>query len=97
MKCRSEIAVLFEAQAVAGETIISSLALARVQRLCQRLQDAGPDYADVLGWAKLIARDLPALRHDDAHMVWLGRSLRSAVGQMLQPAPAGPGRADLDG
>ncbi|MFC3180471.1 hypothetical protein [Cypionkella sinensis] len=97
MKSRDEIGVLFEATAVAQETITDALTSARALRLVQRLELAGPDYAGVLACAWAIARDLPTRRRDDEHMVSLARALRGAIVAVLRPAPVGLDRRDIHG
>ncbi len=97
MKSRDEIGVLFEATAVAQETITDALAGDRARRLVQRLESAGPDYADVLACTRAILRDLPTRRRDDEHMVSLARALRAAIAAMLRPAPVGLDRRDIHG
>ena len=97
MKTRAEIGVLFEAEAVALETIIDTLHVDRAKRLCQRLEAAGSDYAGVLHCARNLARDLPTRRRDDEHMVELARALRQAVATLLLPVPVGLDRADIHG
>lgn len=97
MKSRDEIGVLFEATAVAQETIADAIHSARVLRLVQRLDAAGPEYAAVLTCARAIAQDLPTRRRDDAHMVGLATALRSAIAAVLLPAPVGLDRQDIHG
>lgn len=97
MKSRDEIGVLFEATAVAQETITDALHVTRAWRLVQRLEAAGPGYAGVLAAARAIARDLPGRRRDDEHMVGLARALRGEIAAVLRPAPVGLDRRDIHG
>ncbi|GLS87703.1 hypothetical protein GCM10010873_26770 [Cypionkella aquatica] len=97
MKSRGEIGVLFEATAVAQETITDALSGDRARKLVQRLEAAGAEYADVLACARAILRDLPTRRRDDEHMVSLARALRAAIATVLRPAPVGLDRRDIYG
>lgn len=97
MKSRDEIGLLFEATAVAQETITDALASDRARRLVHRLELAGPEYVAVLECTRAIARDLPTRRRDDAHMIGLARALRGAIAAVLRPAPVGLDRRDIHG
>jgi hypothetical protein len=97
MKTRSEIAVLFEAEAVAREAITGALALHRVQNLCLRLEAAGDDHAGLVAAARRLADALPRHRWEADQMIDLARALRDGVHALLRPAPVGLERRDIHG